>query len=78
MVQHMVKSGEVAPLLLDEVTAQADRVRMIGIMEILHRVSIDRRLSCSLMKTEFPIGRVRLSGPNDRVIKLEPAVGASA
>jgi DNA repair exonuclease SbcCD ATPase subunit len=44
MAEHLVKPGETAPLLLDEVTAQADPQRKRQVLDALHALSADRQV----------------------------------
>lgn len=44
MAQHLVTTGETAPLLLDEVTAQADDARREALLETLHELSRERQV----------------------------------
>ncbi|MGH2462601.1 MAG: ATP-binding protein [Candidatus Limnocylindria bacterium] len=44
MAQHLVTTGETAPLILDEVTAQADDARREALLEVLHELSRDRQV----------------------------------
>src|SRR3546814_11365489 len=45
MAQHLVTTGEMAPLLLDEVTAQADTDREREILDMLLALATDRQSS---------------------------------
>lgn len=44
MAQHLVTTGETAPLLLDEVTAQSDGTRKRRLLEVLHGLSTERQI----------------------------------
>ena len=44
MATHLVTTHEVAPLLLDEVTAQADESRRERLLEMLHELSAERQI----------------------------------
>jgi hypothetical protein len=44
MAEHLVTTGERAPLLLDEVTAQSDAARKRQLLEVLHHISADRQV----------------------------------
>ncbi|MGH2489120.1 MAG: ATP-binding protein, partial [Candidatus Limnocylindria bacterium] len=44
MAQHLVTTGETAPLLLDEVTAQADDSRREALLGMLHELSRERQI----------------------------------
>ena len=44
LAQHLAVSGETCPLLLDDVTVQADPVRTVQILELLRSVSEQRQV----------------------------------
>jgi hypothetical protein len=44
MAQHLVTTGEVAPLLLDEVTVQSDPERKRRLLDVLHALSTERQV----------------------------------
>ena len=44
MAQQLATTGETAPLLLDEVTAQADAERKVQILDVLHELSAERQI----------------------------------
>jgi DNA repair exonuclease SbcCD ATPase subunit len=44
LAEHLVKSGEIAPLLLDEVTAQADSTRRGALLELILELSRNRQI----------------------------------
>ena len=44
MAQQLATTGETAPLLLDEVTAQADAGRKVQILDVLHELSAERQI----------------------------------
>ena len=44
MAENLVTNGEVAPLLLDEVTVQSDLVRKGQLLDVLHRLSAERQV----------------------------------
>ena len=44
LAEHLVKQGEVAPLLLDEVTAQADSTRRGALLELILELSKTRQI----------------------------------
>jgi ABC-type lipoprotein export system ATPase subunit len=44
MAQHLVTTGETAPLILDEVTAQADDTRRDALLGVLHELSLERQV----------------------------------
>ncbi|HET6379931.1 MAG TPA: hypothetical protein VFH63_02695, partial [candidate division Zixibacteria bacterium] len=44
MAQHLVTTGETAPLLLDEVTVQSDPDRKRRLLDVLHALSAERQV----------------------------------
>ena len=82
MAEHLVTTGERAPLLLDEVTAQADGERKRQLLEVLHRLSTERQVILFTHDDEvlaWADGALRV--PDDAVIRLDAlrtAVGAAA
>jgi uncharacterized protein YhaN len=44
MAEHLVTTGEAAPLILDEVTAQADDTRREALLGVLHELSRERQV----------------------------------
>jgi hypothetical protein len=44
MAEHLVTNGETAPLLLDEVTVQSDAARKRELLDVLHRLSVERQV----------------------------------
>lgn len=44
MANRLVTNGEVAPLLLDEVTVQSDPERKLQLLGVLHRISVERQV----------------------------------
>lgn len=44
LAEHLVKDGEVVPLLLDEVTAQADSTRRTALLELINELSESRQI----------------------------------
>jgi DNA repair exonuclease SbcCD ATPase subunit len=44
LAEHLVKDGEVVPLLLDEVTAQADSTRRTALLELIKELSASRQI----------------------------------
>ena len=70
MAQHLVTTNEVAPLLLDEVTAQSDDGRAAAILATLHELSSDRQVVLfSHDPTVVAWARENLS-ERDRLIEL--------
>jgi exonuclease SbcC len=44
LAEHLTTSGEKAPLLLDEITAQCDSTRRTALLDLLHELSRDRQV----------------------------------
>ena len=71
MAEHLVTTAETAPLLLDEVTAQADPDRKRQVLDVLRAVSADRQVVLFSHDAEvLAWADSSLSGPRDRVIRL--------
>jgi uncharacterized protein YhaN len=71
MAQHLVTTGETAPLLLDEVTAQADTDRKRQLLGVLHHLSQDRQVVLFTHDDEVADWADRsLQTPLDTVIRL--------
>jgi exonuclease SbcC len=71
MAQHLVTTPETAPLLLDEVTAQADAERRAALLEVLHALSAERQIVLFTHDAEVAAWAERtLAGPRDRLIRL--------
>jgi exonuclease SbcC len=71
MAQSLVTTGETAPLLLDEVTAQADARRTEQMLEVLRALSLERQVIL-FTHDERVAGWAerRLASPRDRVVRL--------
>jgi exonuclease SbcC len=72
MAEHLVTtSGERAPLLLDEVTAQSDPERKRRMLDVLHALSADRQVILFSHDDEVVTWAAEsLSEPRDRLIRL--------
>ena len=71
MAQHLVTTNETAPLLLDEVTAQADGERRAALLSVLHALSSERQVILFSHDAEVAAWAERsLVGPQDRLIRL--------
>ena len=76
MAEHLVTTGETAPLLLDEVTAQADGERRTGILEMLHELSRERQVILFSHDAEVAAWAAdKLEAPRDRLVSLSPIHG---
>jgi ABC-type lipoprotein export system ATPase subunit len=73
MAEHLVITAERAPLLLDEVTAQADGARKRELLDVLHRLSQDRQVILFTHDDEvLAWADASLRGPQDALVRLEP------
>ncbi len=71
MAQHLVTTGETAPLLLDEVTAQADPERRAGLLRVLHELSQERQVVLFSHDEAVADWAERvLAEPRDRLVRL--------
>jgi exonuclease SbcC len=76
MAEHLVTTAETAPLLLDEVTAQADPERKRRVLEVLHSLSADRQVILFSHDDDVVAWAAdSLSEPRDRLIRLGTAAG---
>src|SRR5437773_2409765 len=74
MAQHLVTTGETAPLLLDEATAQSDSQRRLALLTVLHQVSAERQVIMFTHDAEVAAwAGQHLDGQRDRLVTL-PAV----
>jgi DNA repair protein SbcC/Rad50 len=77
MAQHLVTTGEHAPLLLDEVTAQCDGDRKRELLEVLHHLSGERQVILFTHDDEVAAwAETALHAPDDRLVAL-PAPAAT-
>jgi recombinational DNA repair ATPase RecF len=79
MAQHLVTTPESAPMLLDEVTAQADADRKRAILDMLQALAVERQLVL-FTHDDAVLGWAEdhLRGDNHRVIRLPASAGSSA
>jgi DNA repair exonuclease SbcCD ATPase subunit len=71
MAQHLVTTGESAPMLLDEVTAQADADRREAILDMLLTMAADRQLILFTHdEAVLTWAERRLTGEAHRIIRL--------
>jgi DNA repair protein SbcC/Rad50 len=77
MAQQLATTGETAPLLLDEVTVQADAERKRQLIEVLHELSAQRQI-VMFTHDDDVIGWAAsaLTGPRDRLVELRVAAPA--
>ncbi len=77
MAEHLVAPGEMAPLLLDEVTAQADSERKQRVLDVLHDLSADRQVILFSHDDEVLAWAAdSLAEPRDRLIRLGTPVSS--
>lgn len=61
LTQHLTAGHDSCPLLLDDVTVQADAVRTARVLTLLHAMSEERQSSSSPSRSRSLCGRVRIS-----------------
>jgi DNA repair protein SbcC/Rad50 len=77
MAEHLVTPGEMAPLLLDEVTAQADTERKRRILDVLHELSANRQVILFSHDDEVLAWAAdSLAEPRDRLVRLGTPVSS--
>jgi uncharacterized protein YhaN len=76
MAEHLVTTGERAPLLLDEVTAQSDSERKRELLGVLHQLSTERQVVLFTHDDDVVAWADQaLHEPEDRLVQLQaPAV----
>jgi recombinational DNA repair ATPase RecF len=75
MAEHLVTTHDMAPLLLDEVTAQADSERKRHVLDVLHELSADRQVILFSHDDDVVAWAAdSLSEPRDRLIRLGTTV----
>ena len=77
MAQQLATTGETAPLLLDEVTVQADAERKQQLLGVLHELSAERQIILFTHDDDV-IGWAErtLTGSRDRLVQLRAAAHA--
>ena len=79
MAQHLVTTGETAPLLLDEVTAQADGDRREAVLCMLHELSRERQVILFSHDPEVAAwADTHLDEPQDCLVRLPALTTAAA
>jgi DNA repair protein SbcC/Rad50 len=72
MAEHLVTTDERAPLILDEVTAQADAQRKVQLLEVLHHLSAERQVVLFTHDDDVVAwAKAALREPHDRLVRLE-------
>jgi uncharacterized protein YhaN len=71
LARHLVTEGATCPLLLDDVTVQADGKRTIAILELLHELSKDQQVIVfSQQQHVADWANQSLTGPEDEVREI--------
>jgi len=73
LAEHLVRAGEVIPLILDEVTVQCDAARTARLLAILHRISRERQVV--LFTQAYDVlewAETHLDPETDRLTRLDP------
>ena len=71
LAQHLATTGESAPIILDDVTVQSDTQRTVGILDLLHELSVDRQVILFSQEDEvLSWADQHLAPPNDRLVRL--------
>jgi uncharacterized protein YhaN len=72
LAEHLVTSGESAPLILDDVTIQSDAARSTAILELLHELSAGRQIILFSQEEDVALwAEANLAPPRDRLQRLE-------
>ena len=79
LAEHLTKPGEVAPLILDDVTVQFDAVRKRAVLEMLRELARHHQIILFTQEDEVVAwARENLSEPTDRLVCLEEAIDPAA
>ena len=71
LAQHLATTGESAPIILDDVTVQSDTQRTVGILDLLHELSVDRQVILFSQEDEvLSWADQHLVPPTDRLVRL--------
>ena len=71
LAEHLTDQSEICPLLLDDVTVQADAARKQRMLELLHSISSDRQVILFAQEAEvLAWARARLAAPADSLVEL--------
>ena len=77
MAQQLATTGETAPLLLDEVTVQADAERKQQLLGVLHELSAERQIILFTHDDDVVGWAARaLTGSRDRLVELRATADA--
>ena len=73
MAEHLVTTAEPVPLLLDDVTVQADRQRTQAMLTLLHKVSAERQVVVFTQEEEVRAWAAdHLTAPDHALVDLAP------
>jgi hypothetical protein len=74
LAEQLVRSGEVCPLLLDDVTVHSDSERTAAVLSCLQAISRERQvIMFSQQESVLAWARANLAGPAGRLIELDAA-----
>ncbi|MQA98844.1 MAG: AAA family ATPase [Actinobacteria bacterium] len=74
LAEHLTKPGEIAPLILDDVTVQFDSRRKEAVLAMLHRLSARHQIILFTQEDEvWRWAAANLAEPGDRLTRLEEA-----
>jgi exonuclease SbcC len=76
LARHLTTAGVSCPLLLDDVTVQADSKRTAAILDLLHELSADQQIIVFGQEEQVADwARQNLTGPDDAVVEVAPVLG---
>jgi hypothetical protein len=71
MARHLVRRGEIVPLVLDDVLVQFDRERKLAVLELLHAASEERQVLLLTQEDDvLDWARRHLQPPRDTILEL--------
>lgn len=71
LAEHLVTTGETAPLVFDDVTVQSDQPRTVAFLDLLLRISQDRQVILFSQEQEVLAWATdKLFGPENQLVKL--------
>jgi DNA repair exonuclease SbcCD ATPase subunit len=77
LAEHLTKPGEVAPLILDDVTVQFDSRRKQAVLSMLKKLSARHQIILFTQEDEVvQWAEANLSEPTDRLVRVADAVSA--
>lgn len=73
LARLLVRAGEVAPLILDDITVQSDRTRSVALLETLLAVSAENQVILFTQEDDVrDWARRELTGERDQILELGP------